>query len=194
VQLVVRPVTNTVKDGQALTASQVAGYIAKYATKTITDPNTADPDSAHYARLRQTVRDLHHRAVKANPSDENPYALLGKWDHMLGFRGHFSTKSRKYSTTLGALRGARKKWQAALARANHQGQVLDLVAADLENNDDTETTLVISTWRYAGQGWLNEGETALATAAAARAREHHQNRAATRTTTTQRTDTERNAR
>ncbi|SCD46106.1 hypothetical protein GA0115244_104147 [Streptomyces sp. DvalAA-19] len=31
---------------------------------------------------------------------------LWKWAHMLGFRGHFSTKSRSYSTTLGALRAA----------------------------------------------------------------------------------------
>jgi hypothetical protein len=27
--------------------------------------------------------------------------------HMLGFRGHFVTKSRSYSTTLGELRAAR---------------------------------------------------------------------------------------
>jgi hypothetical protein len=32
---------------------------------------------------------------------------LRKWAHMLGFGGHFSTKSRHYSTTLGALRRAR---------------------------------------------------------------------------------------
>jgi hypothetical protein len=32
---------------------------------------------------------------------------LRKWPHMLGFGGHFSTKSRRYSTTLGALRRAR---------------------------------------------------------------------------------------
>lgn len=32
---------------------------------------------------------------------------LRAWAHMLGFRGHFSTKSRRYSTTLGALRDAR---------------------------------------------------------------------------------------
>lgn len=35
------------------------------------------------------------------------YARLGKWVRMLGFRGHFSSKSRKYSITLGALRRAR---------------------------------------------------------------------------------------
>ena len=32
---------------------------------------------------------------------------LRKWAHMLGFGGHFSTKSRRYSTTLTALRRAR---------------------------------------------------------------------------------------
>ena len=34
---------------------------------------------------------------------------------MLGFRGHFSTKSRRYSTTLGALRQARADYRAAQA-------------------------------------------------------------------------------
>ena len=32
---------------------------------------------------------------------------LRKWAHMLGCGGHFSTKSRRYSTTLCALRRAR---------------------------------------------------------------------------------------
>jgi hypothetical protein len=180
-QIDARAVTTKVgDDSEALTPSQVAGYIAKYATKTLDDPDTTDPTSPHYARIRDTVRDLHRRSRAADTSIENPYALLGKWDHMLGFRGHFSTKSRKYSTTLGALRGARRKWQAVLARAQHKGQVVDLVAADLENDTDNETTLVISSWRYVGQGWANQGETALATAAAARAREHQRERAARR--------------
>jgi hypothetical protein len=37
---------------------------------------------------------------------------LGRWVHMLGFRGHFVTKSRRYSTTLGELRAARAVSQA----------------------------------------------------------------------------------
>lgn len=37
---------------------------------------------------------------------------------MLGFRGHFSTKSRSYSTTLGALRDARRAWRTEQARAH----------------------------------------------------------------------------
>jgi hypothetical protein len=30
---------------------------------------------------------------------------------MLGYRGHFTTKSRRYSTTMRALRAARRDWQ-----------------------------------------------------------------------------------
>lgn len=39
------------------------------------------------------------------------YGRLRPWAHMLGFGGHFSTKSRRYSTTLGALRQARRDWR-----------------------------------------------------------------------------------
>jgi len=37
---------------------------------------------------------------------------LGRWVHMLGFRGHFVTKSRRYSTTLGELRATRAAYRA----------------------------------------------------------------------------------
>ncbi|GAA1932884.1 replication initiator [Kitasatospora viridis] len=64
-----------------------------------------------------------------------------KWAHMLGFRGHFSTKSRCYST-LGALRDARRAWRTEQARA-HAG------LPDL----DPSTTLVIGHWAYHGSGY-----------------------------------------
>ena len=56
------------------------------------------------------------------------------------------------------------------------GRPLDLAAleADLLAEEDTETTLVVGQWQYAGCGWANEGERVLATAAAARAREYDQ--------------------
>ncbi|MGV9305515.1 replication initiator [Nonomuraea sp. NPDC003727] len=45
---------------------------------------------------------------------------LTQWAHMLGFRGHFSTKSRRYPTTLGVLRNARQqlrlRWQSGHVR------------------------------------------------------------------------------
>ena len=55
-----------------------------------------------------------------------PYGLLGRWAHTLGFRGHFATKSRRYSVTLGALRRARQRAQARIAEANRTGTPLDL--------------------------------------------------------------------
>lgn len=55
---------------------------------------------------------------------------------MLGFRGHFATKSRSYSTTFAALRAERAEFSAART----------LAALGL---DDTTVT-VINDWRYAG--------------------------------------------
>ena len=73
---------------------------------------------------------------------------LRAWAHMLGFRGHFSTKSRRYSTTLSALRDARAEWRRAQTAAN---------------TPDTgpETTYVLTHWAFAGTG-LSDAEAWLA--------------------------------
>ncbi len=182
VQVDARPVTarkRDLLDSNTLSAEQVAGYLAKYATKTATT-TPGHQSSAHLVKLRQTARDL---ADCADPIGD--YGLLGKWVHMLGFRGHFSSKSRRYSVTLGQLRRARQRFQSFAAQAARDGIPLDV--ADLEArlmaDDDEETTLVVGQWSYAGSGWDNDGDTALALAAAARAREYEQWRANSRNTT-----------
>jgi hypothetical protein len=97
---------------------------------------------------------------------------------MLGFRGHFSSKSRRYSVTLGRLRRARTRFQRRLAEANRQGVTLDVRDLDdLLADDLEETTLVVGQWSYAGSGWDTDGDAELAKAAAARAREYAQWRA-----------------
>jgi hypothetical protein len=81
---------------------------------------------------------------------------LRPWAHMVGFRGHFSTKSRRYSTTLTCLRQARQDWRnsrlvAALSyperthvqRHNERGQ---------DGVGDEEPILVIGQWQYIGRG------------------------------------------
>jgi hypothetical protein len=78
---------------------------------------------------------------------------------MLGFGGHFSTKSRQYSTTLKALREARANWR----RDRHRTQ---------DHTDDVETTLIVGNFTYAGTGWKTIGDALLANTAAAKAREH----------------------
>ncbi|MGH3459583.1 replication initiator [Aeromicrobium sp.] len=169
---VVRTSRRTDDPERELNPEQVAGYLAKYATKSADDTGTTD--SPHHRRIRATVRALDARADKSGE-----YALLGNWVHMLGFRGHFATKSRRYAITLGAIRRSRRRAQAKLAEANAEGRPIDLAAmeADLLADDDAETTLVIGNWQYAGTGWNNEGECVLAVAAAARAREYAQERA-----------------
>jgi hypothetical protein len=69
--------------------------------------------------------------------------------HMLGFRGHFVTKSRGYSTTLGALRDTGAKW-----RADRDKQPDDV--------DEDEAVPVLGSWTYLGSGYLNAGDVLLA--------------------------------
>ncbi len=64
---------------------------------------------------------------------------------MLGFRGHFSTKSRRYSTTLGALREARAEWRRAQAIAASNGT---------SEVSEVESTLVLAHWVFAGTGLI----------------------------------------
>jgi hypothetical protein len=146
-QVDVRPIG--MDDDADLDEQAVASYVAKYATKAAETTGTVDrrigerseldafPDlPAHTRRLIETCWDLDRHY---------PGRKLAQWSHMLGFRGHFSTKSRRYSTTLGALRQARADYRA---RQEHRAAGL---AEDLD--DGTEgSTLVLAHWTYAGSG------------------------------------------
>jgi hypothetical protein len=104
--------------GEELTEEQVAGYVAKYATKStealgvtldhrISEGELVELEvPAHVAELVRACFELGSRPGLAG-------LRLRKWAHMLGFGGHFSTKSRRYSTTLGALRRARVAYASA---------------------------------------------------------------------------------
>lgn len=171
---------------QALTAEQVAGYLAKYSTKSATDTVDANGLNPHLRRVEEVATEFAGLAEDAwahaeidVPLNEWPYGLLRKWALSLGFRGHFATKSRRYSVTLGVLRRARRRAQALIADAQRDGRSIDLAAleADLLADDEDETTLIVGQWRFVGVGWDNEGEVELARAAAARAREYAQHRA-----------------
>jgi hypothetical protein len=85
---------------------------------------------------------------------------------MLGFRGHWSTKSRRYSTTMTALRRARVAY--AKRRRAAGGVPLDAWG---RVEDEDQAAVVIATWTYVGAGYQTQGEVWLALSAAARARE-----------------------
>jgi hypothetical protein len=174
-QLDVRNITtDSGRDGE-LSAEQVAGYIAKYATKATEsfgaglDRRLTDADDlerldglpAHVAELVRACWELGTR-----PELEG--LRLRAWAHMLGFGGHWSTKSRRYSTTFTVLRRARV--QFAKGRRARDGIPLDA----WDRPEDDQAVIVLATWTYVAAGYATEGERWLALSAAARAREQRQ--------------------
>jgi hypothetical protein len=157
----IRPVKLT-GDGD-ITDAMVAAYLAKYATKSTettghasgrltgdTIDLYADPHGTHPERLIDAAWTL---------GGTREWAGLRRWAHMLGFGGHFLTKSRRYSVTFRILRDARVIWRRTI---DHGDQAAE---------HDEETTVVINTLAYTGAGWRNTGDALLANAAAAAARE-----------------------
>jgi hypothetical protein len=109
-QLDRRPVS--VSPDGAVTSGQVAGYLAKYATKA-TEPVglatvrvTAD-NITHYAAAPTHQGRLIRACWKLGAASHPDFLALRRWAHMLGYRGHFLTKSRRYSVTFKILRAAR---------------------------------------------------------------------------------------
>ncbi|MDT0347508.1 replication initiator protein RepSA [Streptomyces litchfieldiae] len=141
-QLDIRPI-KALGAGEELTEQAVASYVAKYATKAAETTGTLDRRIGELAELdRHDIPDHTRRLIRACRDLDRAYPerRLWAWAHMLGFRGHFSTKSRRYSTTLGALRQARADY-----RATEQRQLLGLP-------EDQETVLILADWQYAGSG------------------------------------------
>jgi len=98
---------------------------------------------------------------------------------MLGFGGHWSTKSRRYSTTMTVLRRARVTF--AKRRRAKDGVSLDAWGRP---DDDDQAVVVVASWVYVGAGYATEGERWLALSAAARAREQRRIAREELTTTT----------
>ncbi|SFF02962.1 hypothetical protein SAMN02787118_103396 [Streptomyces mirabilis] len=153
-QLDVRTIRSADFDGgQELTERAVASYIAKYATKGAeTATGALDRPLKFLAELAQLdITDHARRMIRTawtlGARKDLEDLRLRAWAHMLGFRGHFSTKSRRYSTTLGALRTARAEWRRAQATA--------------ATETEPDTTYVLAHWAFAGTG-LSSAEAWLA--------------------------------
>ena len=83
---------------------------------------------------------------------------------MLGFRGHFASKSRRYSTTLGAIRGERRAYRQRQA-AEHARELPPTSRTPRSSSPAGSSPEL---------GYLTSGDAALALSAAARAREQRQ--------------------
>ena len=159
-------------DDGRISETRLAGYIAKYATKGTGKSEAADRpirSQLHLDALRG-ISDHHRRIIQTcwdlgDPERHPHYAdlKLRRWAHMLGFRGHFLTKSRAYSTTFTRIR--------ADQRAHRLAETLDQLGIP-----DDDTTLVINNWTWAAAGYADDAERELAAGIADRIRDDRRNR------------------
>jgi hypothetical protein len=157
--------------GTPLDPGAVANYIAKYATKAADVPGLPDTRIRHASEIEALRCPPHHKRMVAMAWELGGRTSVGDprlrlWAHMLGYGGHFLTKSRRYSVTFGYIRGER------------------VIARRLERHPDGErdpwdrplddrVVLVLANWSYAGTGYTPRtpaAELALASADMARAR------------------------
>jgi hypothetical protein len=170
-QLDVRPVTATVAqqledaDSGEMTDEALASYIAKYATKGTGAHDGVDRPIRDIAHVEHVRLSDHHRqmivtAWELGDRDEYAGLHLRRWAHMLGFRGHFLTKSRRYSSTFTAIRAERREHhlRTALGELDPDG--------DDRHPIDLDTVSVINDWWPIRFGHRNDGERELAAAIA----------------------------
>ncbi|PBA13772.1 plasmid replication initiator protein [Mycobacterium avium] len=133
---------NDSPQGMPLSGRRVARYLAKYVTKSLAELGIsarrlsaeAIPDLNVSEHVRAILTTISHLA-------DNGLSGIGRWLHTLGFRGHITSKSRRYSTTMTALRERRATWTREQLSKNsayqydpfHRGDVADeLVAWEFE--------------------------------------------------------------
>ena len=159
--------------GAKLSVSAVGNYLAKYATKALDAPGVPERPLRSRADIEALSCSRHYRqmittAWQLGGGTHHPgHTRLCKWAHMLGYGGHFLTKSRRYSVTFGQLRRARTEHRK---HQRHPTGEHDPWGRPL---DDT-VVLVLSTWTYDGPGHIFTPGAELALSSAARARDHDQ--------------------
>ena len=98
-------------------ARRVASYLAKYTTKSVAEFGIAarriSPAAIGELDITAHIRRILSTLAKLATLPGNT-AMLG-WQYTLGYRGHITTKSRRYSITLTALRAARHHWRICRA-------------------------------------------------------------------------------
>lgn len=156
-QLDIRPIGAS----EALSREAVAAYIAKYATKSSDQfgrlERLGDAGDLEFLDANEHIMEICRTAWRLGGQHDLADFNLRRWAHTLGYRGHWSTKSRHYSTTLGALRDERRKF------AKHRN-----------GEPKTEDVASIGDWRYGGIGHQTAADAWLADSAGCRHRASRQ--------------------
>lgn len=148
-------------DGQ-ISETRLAAYIAKYATKGTGKTEAADTPIRSERDIGFLRVSEHHRRIietcwTLGGLDHYAELNLRRWAHMLGFRGHFLTKSRHYSTTFRVIRGDRRAFRLA--------EALDRLGLD------PNTVTVVNDWHFHSAGYRDDAERELAAGIAERIRD-----------------------
>lgn len=147
--------------GRMLPGRRVARYLAKYVTKSLADVGISARRISTEAIANLDVSD-HVRAILTTISQlaDRGLAGVGRWLHTLGYRGHITSKSRRYSTTMTALRERRATWTRE-QRLKSTAYQHDL-GFDPTDSDD----LVV--WEFDRAGLTSLGDRTLVNSAALR--------------------------
>ena len=145
----------------------VAAYLAKYVTKSVAEFGVGIRRMSPLAVAELDIT-AHVRAILTTitaMAAHRAYHGMERWLHTLGYRGHISTKSRLFSTTMGALRAHRAAW----TRQHHAEHAATPTDADRCRPTSTREAIA---WGFDGVGLCNVGERALILSAAQRMIEH----------------------
>jgi hypothetical protein len=144
----------------------VAAYLAKYVAKSVAEFGVGIRRMSPLAVTELDVT-AHVRAILTTVTAlaaHRTYRGMDRWLHTLGYRGHISTKSRLFSTTMGALRAYRAAWTRQ-QYAQHPATPTDAHRSATPSRDAIE-------WEFDRVGLCNLGERALILSAAQRMIEH----------------------
>jgi len=146
----------TVGDDTDIHNHRVAGYLAKYVTKSVADLGLDARRLSEEGIDQIDVTDHVHRILQTivSVAREDRYQEMVLWLHTLGFRGHVTSKSRQFSTTMKALRDRRAAWRREQADSGSEGATVQPLM-----------------WEFDRSGYENIGDRLLVISASNRARE-----------------------
>ncbi len=130
---------------------RAAAYTAKYACKGSDADGVLDHrfrgGVPHHLELPAHLRALAETAWRLGDRPGLGHLRLHLWAHTCGHRGHFLTKSRRYSTTFGQLRADRQRWRVEHGHAE---------------GDQVSESPATGQWRFEGVGYRSAGDAWLA--------------------------------
>ncbi len=155
---------------EKLTAEVVAAYGAKYATKqpemlTALDRRIRCEGDIEVLGLNDHLRRMVATAWQLGDAEHLQDLRLRLWAHQLGFRGHWLTKSRRYSATFTALRQARLAYRQA--REEGDTATVDVRSAEVKQRARRRS----GAWRFCGAGYRTQADAWLADTARRRTQE-----------------------